>query len=265
MRTRILIASLALAVLTAGSAQAAPVIAGWDFSQWGGEYLSIDNMNLQNTLDANYSNLDPTFNLGPDSGVFGTMYFDGNFGSTLITPTGMGDEDLLPVPGSLESNLGAPVTGPGTNPFDSHNELDIEGQQFENFLSMGVFGPLSVVFEADLTSLMGPTGTGWSVSFGGKTAENLAEAMVTIEFSFDGSDYTSAGSVTLTNNDSPFSVALTSAETDRLFVRLGFGGTGVPIFDNVAVHATVLPEPATAALLLTGLFGLARMGQRRGR
>jgi hypothetical protein len=88
--------------------------------------------------------------------------------------------------------------------------------------------------------------------------------MVTIEFSTDGSNYVGFGSVNLTNVDTAFNVSLGAAESDRAFVRLGFTGVGQPLIDNVAIGASLsVPEPATAALLLVGLAGLARAGRRR--
>jgi hypothetical protein len=265
MKKRMMIASLALSALVAGSAQAA-TIAGWDFSQYisGGGYLSIDALTLTNTLDANYSNLDPTFNLGPDSGVFGTMYINGQFGSTEVTPTGNQDEAFRPIANSLTSNLTAPVTGPGTNPFDSLNELIIEGQQFAEFASMAVFGAVSVVFEADLTSVP-EQGQNWIFSFGAKTGVPGAATSALVEFSLDGINYVGLGSVNLNNTDTPYSIALTTAELDRAFVRMSFaGGETQPLLDNVAIQASLtVPEPATAVLLLTGLAGLARIGRRR--
>ena len=264
MSNRTWISAVALSSLLAGSAQAA-TIAGWDFSQYlsGGGFLSIDGLTQRNTLDANYSNLDTTFNLGPDSGVYGTMYIDGQFGSTEVTPVGDGSEAFLPLAGSLASNLTAPVTGPGTNPFDSLNELGIEGQQFTEFMSMAVFGAVSVVFEADLTSVP-EQGENWVFTFGGKTNVTGAATSVTVAFSTDGVNYVGLGSLNLNNTDTPYSVALTSAQLDRAFVRLGFsGGEAQPLIDNVAIQASLVPEPAAALLLLVGLAGLVRAGRRR--
>jgi hypothetical protein len=256
------IASLAASAV-AGSAQAT-MIAGWDFSQYFGDgLLSVDGATFTDTLDANYSDLDPTNNAGAESAAFGTLYLNGQFGSTAV-PVGSGTEQILPadLPGSLVSNLNAPLGGAG-QPFDSLTILASEGQPFTNTLAMIANAALSIVFEADLTSVA-PFGTDWSISFGGKTSSGGSS--VGVEFSTDGVAYSPFGAVNLTTTDTLFSVNLGAAGTDRAFVRLSFNPAGnqQPIIDNVAVNATLVPEPTTALLCSLGLIGLAISGRRRG-
>src|SRR5262245_1029525 len=63
MRARALIGLIASAFLAAPAG--ATGIAGWDFSQYlGTSLLSTDGATFTNTLSANYSQLDPTFNAG---------------------------------------------------------------------------------------------------------------------------------------------------------------------------------------------------------
>jgi hypothetical protein len=101
------ILSIAVSASIAGSAQAY-LVAGWDFSQYFNDgLLSIDGATYQNTLSANYSDLDPTFGAGAESAAFGTLYFNGSFGSTSVSPTGNLTEEFLPTAGSLTSNLDA--------------------------------------------------------------------------------------------------------------------------------------------------------------
>jgi len=112
MRSKLLIASMALALSTsvAGSARAV-MIAGWDFSQYAIDgFITVDGENLTDTLPANYSSLDPTFGAGAESAAFGRLYLNGQFGSD-ATPLDFTDS-LVPSaanPGSL----GPIPDGPG--------------------------------------------------------------------------------------------------------------------------------------------------------
>src|SRR5262245_46840268 len=163
-----LVTTLGLVALLPGSALAqSSMVAGWDFSQYFGDgFMSIDGGNsFTNTLSANYSDLDPTFGAGFESQAFGTMFVDGSFGSTNVA-AGSGTEEFLPsatAPGSLVSNLGAP----GTVDFDAFSVLEDEGQVSQELLSMLATAPATVVFQADLSSVL-RTGSDWSLSFGAK-------------------------------------------------------------------------------------------------
>jgi hypothetical protein len=239
MRERLLINSIAVLVLAAASAQA-ETIAGWDFSQYFNDgVLSIDAQAFTDILDANYSNLDPTRNAGAESAAFGTLYLNGEFGSSDVNEASESAE-FVPTgaaPGSLNSNL----DGIAPNPFDSHSILKSEGQQFQTFLAMTATAAVSVVFEADLSSVA-EQGSDWSVSFGGKTFDGTAS--VGIDFSTDGVDYSSVDSVNLNTTDRPFTVSLGAVSANHAFVRFNFAapgeaGVAQPIIDNVTIEATL--------------------------
>jgi hypothetical protein len=259
MKLRHLVAALALSASAATSGQAA-VISGWDFSQWisGGGLLSIDNATLQNTLRANYSNLDPTFNAGPDSGVFGTMYMNGQFGSSNIVPTGNGDEAFLPFAGSLASNL----NGILPNPFDSLAIQISQGAIEANRAAMKSNAATSVVFSA--VPGTGLQGSGWSIAFGAKSALSAGGGSIVVQFSSDGIAYATVGTANLTTVDTAYSFAAPTGTSAAGYFRLNFTAAG-SLLDNVAISATTsaVPEPTTAALLASGLGGLALMGRRR--
>jgi len=230
--------SAALTLLVAGSAQAA-VIAGWDFSNYfGPNTLSTDGSTYTDTLDANYSDLDPTFGAGAESAAYGTMYMDGSSGSTNVDESSA-TAAFVPTSGSLASNIDAP----SLVDFDAHTVLASEGQMFTNSLAMTARDDVSIVFEADLSVLTAYNG--WTLSFGGSTFTGTST--VTVDFSTDGIGYHQVGEITLDTTDTLFSVDLGIARTDNVFVRLNFtsSGTDQPIIDNLSIEAdTVAAVPA---------------------
>lgn len=248
-----LVASLALA----GAAHAS-LIAGWDFSQYlGAGALTIDGASGADTLSANYSNLDPTFSAGAESAAYGTMYINGSFGSTAVDPFGSSPQ-FWPTTGSLASNINAPLGPAGAVPFDSGNVLISEGQQFFNPLSMTSPFDSSVVFRA---TTGGASANGWGLTFGGKTFSGTSS--VGVSFSTDGVSYSSPTFLALDTNDKPFSVSFGPITASTIYVRLGLTpANGQPIIDNVALNATVVPEPGTLVLLGAGLGAFALRRRR---
>ena len=266
MKTKVLlslIASLALSASISTTAQAV-MIAGWDFSQYYGPgELSIDGATYTNVLSGNYSNLDLTFGAGAESAGFGTLFFNGQHGSTFVDPTSATSQ-LTPTSGSLASNINAPVApqGTGLNPFDSLQILQAEGQTFANELSLKAASAVNFVFGAYLNTVPG-LGSNWAVSFGGQTSSGTS--VVLIDFSTDGINFTNIGSKTLTNVDTQFTLNVASVVLSRTgYVRFGVTPTGADTrFDNVAINGTVVvPEPGTIALLG---FVLAALGLLRRR
>lgn len=261
MKVRILLSTLAATALavTASPALAVSMVAGWDFSQYAGDsFPSLDGENLVNTLDSNYSDLDPTFGAGAESAAFGTMYLNGLFGSTDTT-----FGDFIPSaanPNSLSSNLGAPG---GAN-FDSQIVLQSEGQIAFNLLTMTAVSASTVVFEADLSSVP-EIGSNWTVTFAGRT--NTGTSAVQVQLSLDGISFGAAQQANFTTTDTPFTFAFGAGESDKAYVRLSFADplAGQAAFlDNMSISADLaVPEPSTLAMLAAGLLGLARIGRRR--
>jgi hypothetical protein len=247
-------------VISASTPSAAQqtLIAGWDFSQYVGDgLLSIDGATFTTTLDANYSNLDPTFSAGAESALFGTMYINGQFGSTPIAADGLNGEAILPTAGSLSANLDAPARGFGDVSFDAFTVLIEEGQAAYNPLSMTAQESASMVFKADAGM---PHSGNWILSFGGKTFNGTS--MVGIDFSTAGSGYAISGSVTLDTGDAQYVVDLGPATSTTAFVRFNFNPVGIdqPIIDNVAIS---VPEPAALAQGAAVVAGLLWCAGRR--
>lgn len=269
MKKLLAIAAVIGAITVGGNARAT-MVAGWDFSQYLGDgTLVIDDGSIFDfvyTLGANYSHLvspaSTTSGIGgvsPLAAQFGTMFIDGQFGSTDQAV----QDAFLPFANSLNSNINAPVvndlSSPFRNPFDSHTILQFEGQVNAQLLSMTALQSTSAVFQATPTL----PGTEWSLSFGGRTQSG--NSSVEVEFSPNGADWVSLGIIALTAVDTAFEVALGDDLTQTAFVRLNFEVQGpfAPLIDNVAINATLIPEPGTALLLLTGLAGLTAYGRRK--
>ena len=296
-RLRLMTPLIALSALVAGSALAAQgnIVAGWDFSQYGGTGALAP---LSNTLPANYSDFDTSFNAGSASASFGTLYFDGTNGSSnTVTdflptagvmncerrPIGV-NEPLKPagcavpnVDGPVRSNKKEPWARPGKNSFDAYSVLRTEGQQYQNALAMRATNSVSAVFKGDAGSPQPQSA--WSVSFGGKvetgagdnggqfscdpTGASECTATVSVEYSTNGSSYTSLGSVQLTSADTRYEVPLAVNTSQTGYVRLGIApgaGGALPIIDNVA-----LPEPGATISLVSGVLGLLALRRRRTR
>ena len=289
---RVIAALLALSVLSAGSAHAAAVVAGWDFSQYRGSN-SLDPV-ASSTLSANYSDSDPTFNAGSGSAAFGTLYFNGSNGSsstsTAFLPTvGTMNCERRPtggllqpvgcqapnVNGPIRSNKNEPWTQAGDPSFDAFSVLRAEGQQYQNALAMAANDNVSVVFKGDMGG--GNSANSWRLSFGAKTFTGVGDnggpfscdpdggsqctTSVGIEWSTDGVTYNSAGSVQVTSADTRYDVPLYTSGNNptsqmrfaRLNLAPGAGGAA-PMIDNVA-----LPEPGATLGLLSGMLVIAAL------
>jgi hypothetical protein len=288
---------IALSVLVAGSALAAQgnILAGWDFSQYGGTGSLSP---LSNTLPANYSDLDTSFNAGSGSAAFGTLYFDGSNGSSNTTtdflptagvmncerrPVGVNEPQkpagcAVPnVDGPVRSNKKEPWARRGKTSFDAFTVLRNEGQQYQNALAMRATNNVSAVFKGDAGSPQ--PASRWSVSFGARvesgggddggqlscdpTGASECSASVSVEYSTDGVSYSSFGSVPLSTDDTRYEVQLASNTSQTGYVRLGLApgaGGALPLIDNVA-----LPEPGATMALVSGSLLLLVLRRRSSR
>ena len=199
MKLRNAVVALA-AIGVAGSAQA-DMLAGWDFSQYGGQsFLAIDSASpfiYSNVLEANYSDRDDSFGAGrnrnddqdttgatrtPDCGdggscEFGTLYFDGSFGSTDIPEFSEGD--LVGELNAVSGSLGANVDAPSQVEFGSGAAQAVqqeEGQRFFNDLALEWQGGTnaSIVFEATLDDLF----TDFVLTFAGVAGSDTSTVLV---------------------------------------------------------------------------------------
>jgi len=243
----------------------AVTVAAWDFSQYAAPgFLTTDNvaLALTQTLDANFSDLDPNA-MGSPADQFGTMFLDGSLGSSVGTLTG----PIIPNGNDLTANNDVLDTvGVTLGSGGSFNVLElIEGQENTMILGLGaVEGNSSVVFQADLTTA-GLLGEDWVLSLGGQN-RNGGTGQVNVEFSTDGTSFDPLAPFQFTGNESVFTAPTTSGPTSQAFFRLTFldGIDTNPTIDNVGIAATTsVPEAGTLLLLGSGLMGLVGFGRRR--
>src|SRR6056297_2983786 len=258
-KTLLVIASMVTMLASAGMAQA-DLIAGWDFSQYAtAGRLTIDGTTNTNTLDANYSSLDPSLGAGSASALFGSMRMDGTFGSSSINPAP--GSDVLPTPRAVVLGNTAPFTGAiqgnGAG-FDVFSVLQSEGQAYAQFLGLLANVGSTVVFSANPGALGGTfAGENWSVEFGGETLEGVANVSVALDAGCDGGLDSSATVVPLstTTGATTQTVTFAGANTSALACVQFAMDSGAGI-DNVAVNATPVPEPGTMLMLAAGIGGL---------
>jgi hypothetical protein len=242
------VAAAALSLGVSTSASAASLVAGWDFSQYFADSVhSIDGGNTAAPSDirANYSSLDPN-GAGAEAAAYGVYHLG-------FTPVGDASEPLLPFSGSLLPNI-------NQGPYNNFIILALEGQASQSDLSMIAVSTVSLVFEADLSSVP-QSGSDWQITLAGAT--QLGAGTISIEFSTNGTTYVSLGSTPVSTSAIAFSSAPQAGMSDRAFFRLTLSPN--VIIDNVGISANLVtvPEPATASLLAAGLLGLVRFGRRR--
>ena len=246
------VAAAALSLGVSTSASAASLVAGWDFSQYFADSVhSIDGGNsaAPSDIQANYSSLDPN-GAGAQAAAFGVYHLG-------FTPVGDASEPLLPtaVPGT-----GSLLPNISQGPYNQFSVLMNEGQASQSDLAMVAVSTVSLVFEADLSSVP-QSGSDWQITLAGAT--QLGTGTINIEFSTDGTTYVSLGSTSVSTSAIAFSSAPQAGTSDRAFFRLTLSPSVV--IDNVGISANfvTVPEPATASLLAAGLLGLVRFGRRR--
>lgn len=229
--------------------------AGWDFSQYSvflPGFPTLDGgATFVNTLSANYSdNATVTSGAGPSAEPFGTLYYDGSFGSS-FSPLPLGS--VGPTINLTSNNTNIDRSNDSFVAFDSYAILIDEGQPNANPFGLGIsadFQVFSLVFalnESHIT-LATPLDT---FSFAGYSINGVTS--VSLEYSTDGFAYSFVDNFILTNSDQTFSTDLWDFDFGGyvpVYFRLNFNlNTADAVIDNVAIH-TFVPEPQTYAVLL---------------
>ena len=275
MKKKIQSITLALLAGSAASLSGQEMIAGWDFSPFAFDnFSSVNGTSTQGFVNANFAGngdliADAEFT---KAAGLGTMYYDGNFGSTALSldpsdvePSGSRDADLTAGNGTIGSS-GAIAT------------LEAQGQQFGNAKAFGFNNGANgdaVTFGFDLsggTLANGTQARDWGLRFAGFVA-GMTDNAATIDWSYstDGSTFVSSGlSTSLDQNESEklvdFSGISALDGVSQAFFRANLSGIedGNAYIDNFQGTGTVVPEPsAFAAIFGTLALGFAAVRRRR--
>jgi hypothetical protein len=234
--------SCSSAVLTYATSD--QLVAGWDFSQYAlSGANSIDGATFVGKVDANYSDL-VTPSAGIAAGAYGTLFYNGEFSSSVTNYESFESPVVAPTTGDLSS--ASLQTGDSYPMSDSstYGVLKSSGQQFAQPFSFRAIDNVSLVFMAVANQ---PSGN-WYIQFAA-LAENSPTAQINWEYSSDGVVYTGAGSTEIGESDTEYQIPFSGLSgTDTAYIRASidnvFGGTLK--LDNVGIHAgTSRVEPGS--------------------
>lgn len=267
---------LAISAITAGAAGAlsaqSQVVAAWDYSQFSTDgFTSIDGATLEGSVNSNYTDFEVADANGDvmkganydGAHQFGTMYWDGSFGSdafdnTFATPNDINPSGTFDLTAGNDAGNGYTIGATG-----SRNVLDFQGQQFTNAKGLG-FNPgangKSFVFGISLTGEAPfAAGSEWVFRFGALNSNDPDNASaISWDYSVDGANYTASGITSnITDNESVFTVDLSGEGAldgaSEVFLRGNLSGLdgGGTFIDNVS--ASAVPEPSAFAAIAGAL------------
>ncbi|MDP0500125.1 MAG: PEP-CTERM sorting domain-containing protein [Verrucomicrobiota bacterium JB022] len=280
---------ISLLLLLSGSSTAAVsaqmLVAGWDFSQYAAYSLVGENYDFTDNMYGNFSSLDRTGNYsgitGPDEYHYGTFYYGGQFGSSVMLQASEAFTRSITDNGSLTSNDGGANSEYYQVGFGNSQKVTFlteEGQDFVNDYRLAFDAAMagqSFVFEANVGE--GNLGEDWSFSFAGMSSGG--NSAIAWEYSLDGTSYLGTGVTSnLTALDTSFTVDLSEVDeldgVEQIFIRgtlSNYGAGIIPYLDNASISVGSIsavpgiPEPSTYAAfagLLAGGLALLRRRQR---
>jgi len=261
----IITSAVALTLIT-GAASAQSLVAGWDFSQVQSPNTTVAQGGLQGSWSANYTDRGvaiPSANY-TDASAFGTVYWDGSFGSTVT--------DFNNFSGGAE--VRGQTTANGVNNLtsnDSQSESTFNSASSYGFLrssgqSVAQDAMLTFVDDVTITFALnaGSVKNSWSLLFAAQDSNSASLAVDASTTGLFAGEETSFGSLAIDSSDKGYAVDFSSlGSTQTLFVRFaatGAGGGELAI-DNVGFSA-VVPEPSTYAAIF-GAIALAFVAVRR--
>lgn len=263
---KIISSTIALTAL-AGAVSAQSLVAGWDFSQVQAPNTTVAQGGLQGSWSANYTNRGvaiPSANY-TDASAFGTVYWDGSFGSTVTDFNNFSGgaevrgQTTANGVNNLTSNFNQSESA--FNEASSYSFLRSSGQSVAQDAMLTFVDDVTITFALDAGSLK----NNWSLLF---AAEDSDSANLAIDASTTGlfaGEQTSFGTLSIDNTDKGYSVDFSSlGSTQELYVRFAATGAsgGQLAIDNVGFAA--VPEPSTYAAILGFItLGFAALRRRK--
>ena len=272
------LAAATVAMTVSASAQL-DTIAGWDFSQFafaGDNSLSPwPDYSQAGALNSNYTDITvanpvPGAAAGPAAGAFGTIFYNGTNGSSLVSNLGaFGGSEVNAISGNLSRANPQMSDGSFFNLLGSYNTLVANGQAgTPQDLGLAVGADLSIVFEG--VTPVGYVGEDWQITFAALQL-GASTAMIDWNYSTDGVLFTPLGVTTaLSTVDTGFTVDFGAFldGASNVYLRAditGVNSTNVAVFDNVGIATSVVvPEPSAYALIF-GALALGFIIRRRVR
>lgn len=262
---KIITSALALTAI-AGAASAQSLVAGWDFSQVQSPNTTVAQGNLQGSWNANYTDRGvaiPSANYN-DASAFGTVYWDGSFGSTVTDFNNFSGG--AEVRGQTTANGVQNLTSnfnQSESPFNdasSYGFLTSSGQSVAQDAMLTFVDDVTITFALDA----GTAKSNWSLLFAAQDSDTASFAIDASTTGAFAGEQTSFGTLNIDNTDNGYSVDFSSlGSTQELYVRFAATGAsgGQLAIDNVGFAAAV-PEPSTYAAIL-GFVALGFAAHRR--
>lgn len=218
------------------------LVAGWDFSQYPlSGANTIDLATFTGSVNANYSDFNnPTADVSP---FYGTLYYDGQFGSTAVAYADFNPlAAVQPVSGSLLSARKQLADGLELSSISNKTLLLDSGQQEWSISQLLLRADVSIVLMADARL---PAGS-WTILFAAQ--DNDDGVQLTWEVSTDGAAYTPVvGTTEVTTSDQAYSVTFPQLQgASKVFIRATFTGVSGQLgkfmtLDNVGIRADLDP------------------------
>jgi len=265
MKNTIITVAALTAIATASSASS--LVAGWDFSQAQFANTTLAQDNFQGSWSANYSYQgDSTASANYNaSAAFGTVYWDGSFGSTSTNYTATNNTAEVsaktsPVSG-LSSNDSQSFSTFNAN--SSYTALRASGQTVAQNAVLGLIDDVAITFALDA----GTAKNSWTLAFAALDSDGASLAIDASTTGAFSGEQTSFGTLSIGTTDTGYSADFSSlGDTQTLYVRLSATSVsgGTLSLDNVGFSAAVVPEPSTYAAIF-GVIAIAFAIARRRR